>query len=284
MSNYKIKDRQLANEFYGEHNKPTAEDVGALPISGGTLTGPEIFLFNNNGKVANDTTQTLLMAFDDPNNLTGNRRMLSLFDHTAVPHISKALKYRDVTDGVTKEYTVYGEHNKEIMPFLPLDGGTMSGNVEMDVNGTYGKYGPGWFLTYDDHNKNTYSYLQLLSSKAEGDLAKRVRFFNTVDGTSQKDYNIFGEHNKPSGSYTGNGDATRRTINVGGIGNILAITYDGHFVFVHSKGAFGTYTDGRTTMESFNADTVSFNNGVLTIKSASGFLNGGACQYVYYVL
>ena len=45
-------------KIYGEHNKPTAADVGALPISGGTATGPISVSGNNNtitmGTGAND--------------------------------------------------------------------------------------------------------------------------------------------------------------------------------------------------------------------------------------
>lgn len=67
--------------------------------------------------------------------------------------------------------------------------------------------------------------LYLWNSNHIASVANAIQFMDTVNGT-QKTYNIYGEHNKPSGSYTGNGSATSRTIDLGGIGK---------FVFVYNN-------------------------------------------------
>ena len=47
--------------------------------------------------------------------------------------------------------------------------------------------------------------------------------------------------NKPTGTYTGNGDATQRTISVGGIGDTAVVSKQGgtSFVIVTTKGYIG---------------------------------------------
>ena len=88
--------------------------------------------------------------------------------------------------------------------YLPLTGGNVSGPVNLNqlrING-----GPQSYIQYMN-NWVTHGYLGF-----EG--TNNPVFINA---DANKIFKLFGEHNKPSGSYTGNGSATARMINTGGI-------------------------------------------------------------------
>ena len=93
---------------YSPLNKPTAEDVGALPIKGGTLTGNNIGLLNGQGKVTAGTDFIQLETYKKVND-TSNRRLLALKESNA---IGDSLQVVDWTDGTPNYYSIYGEHNK----------------------------------------------------------------------------------------------------------------------------------------------------------------------------
>ena len=107
---------------------------------------------------------------------------------------------------------------------------------------------------------------------------------NTFDTTY---YTIFGEHNKPSGSYTGNG--AKRTIKIGGIGKCVYIyASDGTIqAFATDKTGFGWefFSNGSATdIEIVNTD-VSYTNGNLYIlKGSNNSLNTNGVTYYYQVL
>lgn len=168
-----------------------------LPLTGGTLIGNDLFLCNKHGKVTNDSTQTMLMAFDDPNNQSGDRRSISVHDHTARVNIERAIQFRDVTNGTSTEHLIYGEHNK------------------------------------------------------------------------------------PSGTYTGNGSSTTRTIDTGGIGDTIMINSGNGFAIVTPRGAvciMGTDVYGLVS------DNAKFEDGVLTLNTAEVTLNKNPGNYYYQVL
>lgn len=103
-----------------------------------------------------------------------------------------------------------------------------------------------------------------------------------------ENYRLFGGHNKPSGSYDGNGNVASRTVNVGTGFNptgYLIITCRGLIGFV---GAYGgvffdcSKTDG--TVQYLASSEVKFTGGVLTIASTSGYVNRSGNTYNYQVL
>lgn len=88
---------------------------------------------------------------------------------------------------------------------------------------------------------------------------------------------------KPFASYTGNGNATRRQVPIGGDGLFLLITSDVGTALVSSRGAIvhnrmGTAVTGVVSWE------VSFENGVLIITTANELLNKADQRYYYQVL
>lgn len=105
--------------------------------------------------------------------------------------------------------------------------------------------------------------------------------FRQTDGYSRT---LLHTGNKPTGTYTGNGSATERTVNVGGIGNILALyCYNGGCVIVTPYGAFGKKADGATTV-AFTATQLKFVNGTLSIATNDSTVNPNGINIGYAVL
>ena len=78
--------------------------------------------------------------------------------------------------------------------------------------------------------------------------------------------------NKPTGTYTGNGSATSRTVNVGGVGSVLAIYGNGRSMIVTSYGAFGMKRDD-TSMIVIPQTECKYSNGVLTLATTNAAVN-----------
>ena len=111
--------------------------------------------------------------------------------------------------------------------YLPIEGGTLTGNLQIKkaapeivmTHTTSNRYlnvfvssdGNVYFRNAADSNNRTAFYLQ---PETATNLARLFRLQKIVDGTPIY-YNVFGEHNKPSGEYTGNGSSTERVINLG---------------------------------------------------------------------
>lgn len=163
--------------------------------------------------------------------------------------------------------------------FLPLTGGTLSSGLGLcsgKVVITYGNEGAYLQHIPDSSDSNNYSQISVNHSAV---LNNRLRLRNTTDG-NQKSYNLYGEHNKPSGSYSGNGSATQRTINVGGFGFCIAVQGNGYFGII---GAYGGYcVDLNGDVRTLKQSEAMYLDGVLTI-AISGVINGNATYY-YQVL
>lgn len=93
-------------------------------------------------------------------------------------------------------------------------------------------------------------------------------------------FNVFHAGNKPSGTYTGNGSAASRTINVGGIGGVVLIRHSGGMVLVGPTGGFGNLY-GSTEV---SAGAMYFSNGIITLQSSSALVNTNGVTYYYQVL
>ena len=90
--------------------------------------------------------------------------------------------------------------------------------------------------------------------------------------------------NKPSGSYTGNGDGTARTIETGGTGGLIFIHAQ------HSIIGFACYYGGvmfnlsNSTTKYYTRTSFNFTNGVLTIATSDAHLNFSGTEFQYQVL
>lgn len=132
---------------------------------------------------------------------------------------------------------------------------------------------------YDDDEKVDYSALHVYPMHAKGELTNLLSLMVYANNKNNS-YKIFGEHNKPNGSYTGNGSSTKREIAIDGVGNLLVITrgsllglvcYGGAVVFDLWNGV-ATY---------FNYEKANFRNSILTLATDSTLLNDNGSGYSY---
>ena len=170
--------------------------------------------------------------------------------------------------------------------FLPLTGGTLSGNTRLE------KSTPAFTLKntdndiegqmYVDSNKNvyfrsiesgSYSGFKILPFTTQG-----INLFKAC--ASNGEWYLFGEHNKPSGSYTGNGSVDVRNINTGGIGNLVAIWSVYAFCFLmptgHTLFYYNDVIQGGTN--------AMFQNGNIYLNITHEALNHDGTIYYYQVL
>lgn len=169
--------------------------------------------------------------------------------------------------------------------FLPLDGSVPMSGADL------------WLYNGLSRIVTAPYTMQIELRKAIGDTANR-RFINIdnvgstaasnalcfseiIDG-NQTRYKVFGEHNKPSGSYTGNGSSIERQIEVGGIGKWLGIYSQQGVVIVTPAGGF--YGTGGSNFAHFGSSVAIFQNGILTIKSTANVFNMNNETYYYQFL
>ena len=84
-------------------------------------------------------------------------------------------------------------------------------------------------------------------------------------GVNKKSGSLFGEHNKPSGTYAGTGE-TSRTINIGGIGNIL-ILYNNTSSLIGFVTQYGMYVIQDDSCG--YVKTAKYKDGLLTINGTA---------------
>ena len=172
--------------------------------------------------------------------------------------------------------------------YLPLTGGTITGTLTLQ------RTQPIIFMKDDQSGRQALVYMyngQFYIRNASSDSADRIALLlnpETADisqlirlssNVSEKPamYNLFGEHNKPSGSYTGNGSSTDRTIQVGGSGDVLMIRKGFTCYFVTPDGIYYTGEEKSST-------GTKFVDGVLTIFKNDDILNVSGQSYYYQVL
>lgn len=92
--------------------------------------------------------------------------------------------------------------------------------------------------------------------------------------------NLLHTGNKPSGAYTGNGDATERTIDTSGLGSGIIIGTAGVSVIVL---AYGTIIIKNGTLSSLSASQANFIGGVLKLATTDTNLNASGNVYYWQV-
>lgn len=92
--------------------------------------------------------------------------------------------------------------------------------------------------------------------------------------------NYIAKADKPTGTYTGNGDATERTINTGGIGDVCIVRASGRVSILTPSGGFLSNSDEVrfTEMAAFASDT-----GII-LRTTDSSLNENGVTYHYQVL
>lgn len=171
-------------------------------------------------------------------------------------------------------------------------GGTISGNLGISTNAPY------ILFSNTSESATQVGYMQLSDNgrlifinRDKSDSAKTTQLSLYPDTTSLnevfrlyasgKSHIIFGTHNKPTGTYTGNGSATSRTIATGAIGNnVLIESTNGCAILTGNCWIGWTPTSAKYGMYS----TAHGNNGTITLATSDALLNANGVEYRYQYL
>ena len=176
--------------------------------------------------------------------------------------------------------------------FLPLTGGMLSGNDLWFGGGKNCKF----FIdgldriglySQNDNDPNNRRTVKL-SNLTAYPLAKAIQLEDKVDGAN-KAYNIYGEHNKPSGSYTGNGSATSRTVAINSIYGVTALLQVNTQNMIGFFGAFGgvmwqTSDTTNPTVTYFTNQEAKYDGTNFTLATTNKLLNNSGWTYQYRAL
>ena len=163
-------------------------------------------------------------------------------------------------------------------------GGNLTGGSRLRFSENGGKVSSlretetGFVITASLSSENEYVNYATFNFKNNGDM-----LIGAVGeaGSAAKWSNVLTTANKPNGSYTGNGDKTSRTIQVGGIGEVVMVRSTQGAMLVTSRGAFGMNANGSV---SFGSAHVNYANGVLKLANTEDVFNKSAVEYYYQVL
>ena len=181
-----------------------------------------------------------------------------------------SFKVNHYTDGVW-----YGW--KGLSDYLPLSGGRLS-NAKRDV----------LQIENTAEGASIVDIRFMINGVSKGQIGVSSEgnpiFYASAEG---KSHTFLHTGNKPTGTYTGNGDATERTINIGGIGDALFVrgVGDSAFCIVTRSITLCVNQSGVSvlvdTQARIDAETSSM---VLILKTDSQFLNKSGMNYKYDVL
>lgn len=258
---------------------------GSVPMTGTVLN-----MSNGEGSIENNGIDASIRVRKVANDDSNSTSLVLDNSFSTSPH--RKLYLRDTVDGVNTDYKLYGEHNPPTDVCLPLDGSaTMSGALKLNKDYF------GYLNSYGTTGENGVSNVVLRAFKTSKDetnsivlmlwpnnaLANKLLLRDYENGIATGTYNIYGEHNKPSGSYTGNGSATSRTINTGGIGSAILIWSNNGYVSLCSVyGGFGRTAN--VTAQALSGNIVKFETGILTLTTDNVALNANGVTYHYQVL
>lgn len=127
-------------------------------------------------------------------------------------------------------------------------------------------------------DESVYRQLRLYDTTGVASLANALQLLSNESG-SLKAYNVLSTASKPIGSYTGNGDATSRTIDTGGIGYVLFVWSTKGWAIVAQNAAITFSATGAVAV-----GIATFNAGTLTVSTVSDMLNANGVTYHYQCL
>ena len=267
-------------------NALTAEDVGAIPIS---LKGQALRVSD---LMATFAHPTLVEWGSNTSNTPYKAGLTTGAEGFAIVHGEYSCWHTVVAwqkGGTSPKMWIH--HVNQGTNFGWKEPLWADGSVPMSGNLTFKKADNGKCALYKNHSATVDGGVVLQDDTADGvstrfnvrSTATTNRWINFTrnDGT-ETTYSIFGEHNKPSGSYTGNGSATKREIAIGGIGSLLVIEGGGCVTFVTKEGSFMFNATYKNTLF-LNIEELVFEDGVLTIATAEGGINGNGIYFTYHL-
>lgn len=160
-----------------------------------------------------------------------------------------------------------------------------SGHIEADANHIN-------ITAYSERNNTTNrnsllvlndTYLNTIKT----DYKDAVKFRHVV-GDQTSDYTIWGNHNKPTGTYQGQkwadynySQSNPRKIHVGGIGKVVMVSNEDYTIFIHSNGAFYF---GYSTYGYIYPSNMQFVNGEILMYNTNSVYNKVGSIYTYQLL
>lgn len=133
------------------------------------------------------------------------------------------------------------------------------------------------------------SSIQFQIDSIDPSFAENVGFDNANSGLDATNVQsalkeLCNKTSKATGSYTGNGSATARSIYIGGSGGVLAVFSGSYMIgFITQNGAV-FFATGDSSVKCFPVAQAKFMSGTLTLASSDNFLNGNGSTYHYQVL
>ena len=203
----------------------TAEQVGALPKEGGTLTG-NMSLQKDSGNISlnfvHDNLPTKGIVEFQPisgkgtlalRNYASANEQCNLQLNSPASELAKILR---LTVNGSNSYNIFGEHNKELLTnyLLSLAGGTLTGDlvIQKDAENIYStvkldnsttdnraifQYNPKTKNVLIRNHKSDAEQVYLQLCGYDTDTKELFNIHHYKDGTSKK-YSIYGEHNEPN--------------------------------------------------------------------------------------
>lgn len=141
-------------------------------------------------------------------------------------------------------------------------------------------YGSDYDMNLECTGANGFRKFYVANQDKETDITKAIGFQQRI-GSEDKWYDIYGKHNKPTGSYTGNGSGTSRTIATGGIGTAVLITSNNGVALVTRKTGFCGSTNSINALAYNDAHLA---GGDIIIASVLEQLNTAGVEYTWQVL
>ena len=240
---------------------------GYLPLSGGTLTGKSIYFNNGMGTVyANDVGNISMVSHAAIQDDWVNCREFALHSMNEDPNIANALDLVSVVDGSAKFYKIYGEHNKDMMPFLPLEGGTLTGYLGFgNSHGLLEGFSEHVALMSkaDPSTSGANMRAILLRNSNATDLVNALMLQVKDANSVQTNYRLYGEHNYPILDNTETGH-----------------TFDGvKLITANALKVALNRTVGVSAAETNYSHYKA--RGIALVTSAPSSLNNGCCAFVY---
>lgn len=261
---------------YNNPHKVTASQVGALPISGGNM---ENAITWNQGK-------TSIVGQPDGNFIVRNMKLSDNgHDDFLAFHNELALEnmLRVYRDGVP--YAVYGHHNKpnaSDVGAIPSTIGSSGSTIKIDIGNH--------IYVHDKYDvevpempvvSNFTHYITInASGKVVAALSIPIDYTNKAFyyAYQDKSWHEIVDERPTRATYQGNGDDAERTIEVGGTGYLAIISSSRGMAFLSSNG--GSYQEfGSTANGTYVINKANYTNGVITLSSASPYVNGSGITY-----
>lgn len=291
------------SECYSTNNKPTPDEIMAESLIGGTVIPDNADLntyrtpgnYHCGGDAAAQTlsncpvTNAFRMKVGYP---TGANTYIyqEIFNWvTGTRYYRQCIASSEIWTDWKVTYDSYMKPTADDVGALPLTGGTLSGILVQNGGHTIfdgSESFSSWCIPKNigdaDNRFNLTCYKHAL-------ISDRLILEDTTNGSTTQ-FRIFGEYNKPSGTYTGNGDATERVIvaPMSSVYSVFVLYGDSWLGFVYAQGA--VFISG-TTVKSFDKnairtiyDNTNPENTGIKITSTDSMFNGNGKTYRYHML